>query len=379
MNMEYRMMNNGNNKKNFWTNLSYPTFIIHHTRSIDRKLCLSFNERGQVILILLLTMLVALSIGLVVTQKSITDLATSNQTEQSTRAFSAAEAGLEEIIQRGDSGYGINTISSLGDGASAKVDAARLPAGNEALEYPPIGKEIVAQVWLANPDRSVTPHDGPELYYEGDSVDVYFGNKGMSDKNLKDVDQFSDNSRTSNDFIEYRPAVSLTFVNRIQTGIVYEYKSYKVYLDSFSGARNNPNNFKNASTGVNCSTLGHSLTTTSGTSKFYCKKTVQILKDEKSVEGNLAHICNRSNGCEPILIRIRVLYATEPQKVAINPVACPNPALPAGSPCLPFQASRYISTGQVGQSQKTIEVFRVKKVVPPWFDFAIFSAGEIKK
>lgn len=349
--------------------------FAYRLSSIDQQPAI--NQRGQVILILLLTMLVALSIGLVVTQKSITDLATSNQTEQSTRAFSAAEAGIEQIIQEGRYGSSLN-VTGLG-GASAQVDAARLPAGNEALEYPPIGKEVVAQVWLASPDDNSGPNGGPQLYYEDDSVDVYFGNKGMETKGLKDDDQFSDSSSTSDNYVEFRPAVSLTFVNRVQTGAVYEYKSYKVYLDSFSGARRNPNNFKNATTGVNCSALGYSLTTTSGNSRFYCKRTVQILKDENSKEGNPPDVCNRVNKCEPILIRIRILYATEPQKIAINPVNCPNPALPAGSPCLPFQASRYISTGQVGQSQKTIEVFRVKKVVPPWFDFAIFSAGEIKK
>lgn len=321
------------------------------------------SQRGQVILILLLTMLVALSIGLVVTQRSITDVATSTQTDQANRAFSAAEAGIEEVIQRGT--YGSQNITNLGN-ASAQVEAYKLPAGNEALEYPPIGKDVVAQVWFANLDKNGT--DGaPEAYYNGPAIEVYFGNKGMIDKGLKDVDTFSDSSNTSQNYVEYKPAVSLTFVNKTSPAVgPAAYSSYKVYLDSYN-SRKNSNNFQIAT----CRSSGYKISTTSGESTFYCMMRFDIKKDESGG----APTCNSASQCVPILVRIRVLYATEPQKIAINPVisACTN------TPCLPPQASRYVSTGQAGRSQKTIEVFRVKKVVPPWFDFSIFSAGEITK
>ena len=57
------------------------------------------KESGQIIIVLLLMMLVGLSIGLVVTQRSVTDVSVSTQSEQSQRAFSAAEAGIEKVRQ----------------------------------------------------------------------------------------------------------------------------------------------------------------------------------------------------------------------------------------------------------------------------------------
>jgi len=51
-----------------------------------------------------------------------------------------------------------------------------------------------------------------------------------------------------------------------------------------------------------------------------------------------------------------------------------------GADCsLPPQARKLIATGISGQTQRRIQVFRLDKVVPPYFDYAIFSTGEINK
>lgn len=65
--------------------------------SLMRKI--AKNQEGQTLIILLLVMVVALAIGLSVATRSITDLRISTQTEQSSRAFSAAEAGIEEALR----------------------------------------------------------------------------------------------------------------------------------------------------------------------------------------------------------------------------------------------------------------------------------------
>src|SRR3989339_1641784 len=59
------------------------------------------RQAGQVILILILVMAVALAIGISVIQRSLSDISTSSKVEQSSRAFSAAEAGIEKAL-RGD-------------------------------------------------------------------------------------------------------------------------------------------------------------------------------------------------------------------------------------------------------------------------------------
>ncbi len=55
-------------------------------------------KSGQVLILVLLIVVVALAIGLSVASRNIINLRTSTQTEQSQRAFSAAEGGVEKVL-----------------------------------------------------------------------------------------------------------------------------------------------------------------------------------------------------------------------------------------------------------------------------------------
>lgn len=57
------------------------------------------SHRGQVLLIVVLTMVVALTVGLSIASRTITNLKFSKQSEESQRAFSAAEAGIEQALK----------------------------------------------------------------------------------------------------------------------------------------------------------------------------------------------------------------------------------------------------------------------------------------
>ena len=69
------------------------------------------NQRGQALLIVVLVMAVALTIGLAVVSRSITDIKISRQEEESSRVFSVAEAGIEEALKLGSGTSG--TISEI--------------------------------------------------------------------------------------------------------------------------------------------------------------------------------------------------------------------------------------------------------------------------
>src|SRR3989344_7210327 len=131
-------------------------------------------QRGQVIVILLLLMLAALSIGLAVTQRSVTDVTTSTQTEQSSRAFSAAEAGLEKAL----SGSLDQGSFSLDNNSSSNIQAsAWLPQDSgTGIEYPPIGRETTAPLWF-------TDSKDQGIFYTGDSAWLYFGNPNAGSEN----------------------------------------------------------------------------------------------------------------------------------------------------------------------------------------------------
>lgn len=55
-------------------------------------------KSGQVLILVLLTVIVVLTIGLSVASRNITNLRTTTQTEQSQRAFTAAEGGVEDVL-----------------------------------------------------------------------------------------------------------------------------------------------------------------------------------------------------------------------------------------------------------------------------------------
>src|SRR5690349_3201017 len=72
------------------------------------------HERGQILLIVVLVMTVALTIGLSVATRTINNIRTSTDEENSQRAFSAAEAGIEQALQNStaSSGTFANNTSS---------------------------------------------------------------------------------------------------------------------------------------------------------------------------------------------------------------------------------------------------------------------------
>lgn len=295
------------------------------------------KQKGQVIIILLLIILVSLSIGLVVVQNSLTDVSTSTKTEYSSRAFSAAEAGLERaLLLTGD-------VANLDLGNDANADVVArldLPQGPEALEYPPITRADFAHFWFENPT-------GGGQSYNEDGFMVYFGNCSKL--------------KCSSDFeSDLKPAVEVNTVLEIPS----DSQLYRWDKRNFDSVDRGNGFVKLESTGDSMCSDGGVLSETGGTtasanSKFYCMVKISGFKD---LYGNDAKLK---------LARIRVLYSNSAQKVAVGP-------LPATSN-LPPQASIYTATGTSGESVRRLEVFREKNVVPYFFDFAVFSTENIDK
>lgn len=317
-------------------------FTIYNLQSTDKA------QKGQVVVILLLLMLVALSIGLAVTQKSVTDVTTSTQTEQSSRAFSAAEAGIEKALT--------GTLNSgqevtLSNSAKAKVDlSVELPeiGSNLAIEYPPIGRETTAQIWFTDPDTVGDPSTAT-VYYTGNQVDIYFGNEEIPGQEYKD-----------------KPAVEVKII--IFASNNYYTQSY--YYDS-DLIRAGSNNFTRVSP---CGSVPLQTGILGNNHNFYCKWTIPTIPGDitKRIPNPAgAGNCDPPN-CRLILARIRLLYSKENHKIAMAPT-------PGSNAQLPPQIKIYNATGIAGQSEKQIQAFRVEKVIPPWFDFAVFSVNEITK
>ena len=295
------------------------------------------KQKGQIILILIMVMTVALGIGLSIVQKSLVDLSTASKVEQSSRAFSAAEAGIEKALQQNSlsgtliQGQPLGNLSSFND----VVDSGLIPAvptsGRQTpLEYPPLAKEETAHVWLAALNSDSNP---PAPFYTRDTLDVYWGSTTVSE----------------------RAALELTLVyfgtdsNDPDDPLTPKYRSRKWYLDNASAGRSN--GFEQ----ISCP--GYKI----GTNNYLCRKTIGATPDLPLQSGLM-------------LLRARLLYNDISQPFAVHAVGV------CGKDCsLPPQAKEIISTGIAGETQRQVKVFQMDKVVPPFFDYAIFSAGEISK
>src|SRR3990167_5301279 len=91
-----------------------------YTRFLNRFI---FLNRGQIILILVLITVVGLTIALSLVSRTISDIRITSQIEQSSKAFSAAEAGVETALRTSVVGGPTGTVSLAGAAASYIVKA----------------------------------------------------------------------------------------------------------------------------------------------------------------------------------------------------------------------------------------------------------------
>lgn len=290
------------------------------------------NSSGQVVLILLLVMTVALAIGLSIVQRSLTDVSTSTKIEQSSRAFSAAEAGIEKALLNPATDPNSIDVNLSENNSSATVkDSGLLPNPKQALEFPPVSKEEIVHMWLEQ--------------YKQSSLEVYWG----------DINNMND-----------KPALELNILS-LKNG---KYVNKKVFLDpdatrdNNSSKPNDPSRLKDGVTVFECPAAGVPPINTSSS--------LDISKQDRSfmckaVIGSLDQTL--------VLLRGRILYANNSHPIAVKPVDCVS----ASDCSFPKQVKIIQSSGKSGGTQRNIQLFKIEKVVPFYFDYAIFSAGDIRK
>lgn len=101
-------------------------------------------QSGQILLVTLLILVVATTITLSLVSRSTTDVAISRQVEESLRAFSAAEAGIERSLMQG-AAIDINEFTSTED-----VDVTDSPLGTSNSLFVDVASGDYAPLWLVN-------------------------------------------------------------------------------------------------------------------------------------------------------------------------------------------------------------------------------------
>jgi hypothetical protein len=129
------------------------------------------NENGQTIVIILLVMVVGLTIGLSMVSRSLTDLRISQQMEQSQRAFSGAEAGLEYALSQG--------LQSIYQGGGQYSN----PNIGGNVSYSGVIQQIGASSYELKGKAAVEQDDVAQINLDGataGSITILWGEKGTS-------------------------------------------------------------------------------------------------------------------------------------------------------------------------------------------------------
>lgn len=125
-----------------------------------RKSLKMLKQSGQAALVILLLMAIASTIGLIMSRNVAADLQMTKIQEESTRAFSAAEAGLEGALYSWRTGGEIPTSFDLETGAVA-VSSEKLGENAASFTFPnPIDNGDFEIVWL-------TTHAGDSVIDQG--------------------------------------------------------------------------------------------------------------------------------------------------------------------------------------------------------------------
>lgn len=114
------------------------------------------KNSGQVLLIVVLTVVVALTVGLSIVSRTISSLKFSKQSDESQRAFSAAESGIEQALKQAGNQ---NLTSTLQENNSSYITTAVVQSGRSFLLSGGgiVDQDVGTDVFLANYPTYTTP------------------------------------------------------------------------------------------------------------------------------------------------------------------------------------------------------------------------------
>ncbi len=128
------------------------------------------KQQGQIALIALLVLTIATTVGLSLVARSTTDIALTRNVEESTRAFTAAEAGIEEALRSGMAASG-SVSPDLSITYSVTV-ASIAAATNTAYVFPKkTAREDTETIWLVNHKADGTL-DLAAPQYKSNKIDI---------------------------------------------------------------------------------------------------------------------------------------------------------------------------------------------------------------
>ncbi len=148
------------------------------------------QQSGQILLVVVLTMIVALTVGLSIAARVVTELKLSKQNEESQRAFQAAESGVQRTLTSG----AVNLPISLGNNSSFSTKIT--PNNGQAIIMNngiQVDQAVGGDVWLStyssnpanqfqNPMGCTQPPSGP-ITCNDLTITMYWGSPNQTNCN----------------------------------------------------------------------------------------------------------------------------------------------------------------------------------------------------
>lgn len=293
------------------------------------------NQAGQALLIVVLSLAVVLTIVLSILARSVTDIKISTSSEESLRAFSAAEAGVETAL--------VNpAIVSLGgnlEGASYQASVTQVGKGAKEFANPtPLFSGETSLFWfVAHGANGNLACDVSNNCFAGSQIKICWGKEGTA----------ADSSQT--------PAVEASVVYATTPG---DYATLKIGRATFdpNSTRRSSNNFAAPDSG----------TCTVGGENFAFQKTLDL-----AALGVPASSSGNPNGLQFLITRM--IYNQNESHTAALSVDF------GGSGLLPAQGTVVDSLGTASEANRKINVFQGYGEPPLPFGAVVFSPTGITK
>jgi Tfp pilus assembly protein PilX len=286
----------------------------------------SYNS-GQALLIVLLAIAVVVVVASSAISRSISDISITTKEEESQRAFSAAEAGVEQALIAGS--------QQAGSLESANYTASVTSYGVNSREFINPGELTngdAATVWLVSKDSNGNPSCSGLPCFSGNAIKVCWGKaQTYSNPNLIPAAEVS----------LYYTTSPFAFQTAKRGFVAYDPNT----------ARRTSNSYLSPDSG----------TCQIGNQTFQYQKTITMQTDfgvPTLADGDMQ------------FLRVNIRYNT-------------NEAHPVGVVAvgddLPSQGSKIQSTGTSGQATRRVEVYNLNPDFPPIFDTNMFTQGSLAK
>ena len=291
------------------------------------------DESGQILIIILLVLVVAVSIVLSLSARSLTDIRTTTSTEQSNRAYFAAEAGIERALQQIKDDP--NVVSGTG------ITGSNNPLGNQA-QYAGVieitGGSPLAFGFDALKDQTVQVNLKPNI--------------NQSDYNQADFGIGSGSTLS----VFWHVGADADPRAALEISVLRVNSSGTYVIDRYGC---DPNGSRQSTNGLTCNQPGFTYNAVN------CDSNIGTSNKGESVDYCYsASIPSSAANFKSILMRIRPLYSNDGVAVRYN----------GGN--LPQQGYKITSTGSSteGASRK-LEVYRSFPSLPTVFDFVLYNGS----